>query len=127
MVGIYNPSLQNKKLPQRRFYNRIKNEKVDKILLALKRKIKMNTKDIIIIVLVLVLIGFAGLVYYLYLGVMECKATATGLGAKLQECGVGLDQYEAGLNECMTGAETCQDALTGLTQIPACAPYILAE
>jgi len=87
----------------------------------------MDQKDIITVILVLALIVLAGFTYYLYSGVMECKALATDLGTKLQACVAGLDQYEAGLDECMAGAIACQDALTALKQIPACAPYIPAE
>jgi hypothetical protein len=77
----------------------------------------MDKKNIIIVVLIILLIALAGFSYYLYSGVMKCKATATDLGTKLQECG-------AGLNECMAGAQACQDMLTALRQIPECAASI---
>jgi len=84
----------------------------------------METKSIVIVILILALIILAGFTYNLYSSAMECKVTAIDLGAALQECGAGIDQLEAGLNECMAGAKACQDALTGLKQIPACAPFI---
>lgn len=64
--------------------------------------------------MIVVLIVLAG---YLYSGVTKCKAAAADLGTKLQECGTGL-------NQCMASAQTCQDVLTALNQVPACAPYI---
>lgn len=70
----------------------------------------MNTKNIITIVLVLVLIALGYFNFYFYSGAAKCKATAEDLGAKLQQCA--------------TGATACQAALTGLKQVPACAPYI---
>jgi len=75
----------------------------------------MNKKNIGVIVLVIVLIALAG---YLYSGVTKCKAVATDLGVKLQECG-------AGLETCMTQATQCQTALTNLQQM--CAPYLPVE
>jgi len=77
----------------------------------------MNQKDILLIVLVLVVIALAGLSYYLYSGANKCKAIATDLGGKLQQCAAGVAQ-------CATGATTCQNALTALKQIPTCAPYL---
>jgi len=87
----------------------------------------MNTKDIVIAILVIALIVLAGLTYQLYNGVNECKAQAMTLGGQLQDCAAGLEQLEGGLAQCMAGAQTCQDALTALQQIPACAAYIPAQ
>ncbi len=94
------------------------------MLSTLKKKLKMNTKCIVIVILVIVLIGLASFTYYLYSEGTKCKAIATDLGTRLQECGAGVDQLKAGLNECMAGAQACQTLLIGLTQIPECAPYI---
>lgn len=80
----------------------------------------MDKKCITIIVLVLVLVVLTGFIWYLYSGATECKATATYLATQLQECAVGL-------NQCMAGAEACQDALNALGQVPACAPYLLGQ
>lgn len=84
----------------------------------------MDKKCIVIVILVLALIVLAGFTYYLYSGAAKCKTMATGLGTKLQECGAGVDQLKAGLNECMAGVKVYQDALTALKQVPDCAPYI---
>ena len=97
------------------YYGRIKNIKVGYILVTLKAKLKMNKKNIVVIILIIVLIALVG---YLYSGVTKCKDTATDLGAKLQECG-------AGLETCTTQATQCQEALTNLQQM--CAPYLPAE
>jgi len=78
---------------------------------------KMDKKCIIITVLVLVLVVLAGFTYYVYSGATKCKAVATDLGTKLQQCGTGL-------NQCMAVVKTYQDALTALGQVPACAPYL---
>ena len=75
----------------------------------------MNKKNIGVIILVVVLIALAG---YLYSGVTKCKAVATDLGAKLQECGTGLET-------CMVQATQCQEALINLQQ--ECTPYLPAE
>ena len=97
-------------------------KKVGEVLV--KKKIKMDQKNIILIVLLVVVVALAGFTYYLYSGVTECKTVAEGLGAQLIECGAGLTQLQAGLAECMVGATACQEVLTGLKQIPDCAPYI---
>lgn len=78
----------------------------------------MNQKDIGIVILAIAVIVLAGVAYYLYSGVSECKATATGIGAQLIECGAGAKQLQSGLGEC-------QEALTGLQQM--CAPYLPAQ
>jgi hypothetical protein len=77
----------------------------------------MDKKGIIITVLVLALVVLAIFTYYIYSGAMKCKAVATDLGTTLQQCGTGL-------NQCMAGAKTLQDALTALGEVPACAPYL---
>jgi len=87
----------------------------------------MDTNRIAIIILVLALVILAGFTYNIYSGAMECKDTATDLGARLQECGVGVTQLQAGLGECMTGAQMCQDVLAALSQVPDCALYIPTE
>ena len=73
----------------------------------------MDKKCIVITILVLALVVLAGFTYNVYSGAMECKA--------------GVIQLQAGLGECMVGVQVCQDALTALSQIPACAQYIPAE
>jgi len=70
-------------------------------------------KNIVTIILILVLIALAGFTSYVYSGAMKCKAIATDLGTKLQQCAAG--------------AKTCQDVLTALGQVPACAPYLQAQ
>lgn len=72
------------------------------------------------IILVIILIVLAGFTWYLYSGATKCKAVATDLGTKLQQCGTGL-------NQCIAGAKTLQDALTALRQVSACAPFIPAQ
>lgn len=84
----------------------------------------MDKKNTTTVILVVVLIVLGGFTYYLYSGATECEEIATGLGTQLQECAAGLDQYEAGLAECLAGVQVCQDALTSLKQVPDCAPYI---
>lgn len=78
----------------------------------------MNQKDIGMVILVIAVIVLAGVSYYLYSGVNECKAAATDLGAQLVECGSGVE-------ECMAQATQCQEALIKLQQM--CAPYLPAE
>ena len=70
-------------------------------------------KNIIIVILIIALIALAGFTYYTYSGAMKCKAIATDLGTQLQSCGAGV--------------KMCQDALTALKQIPACAVYFPAQ
>lgn len=82
----------------------------------------MSTKDIFFVI---ALIALAGLSYYLYSGVNQCKTVAIDLGTKLQECGAGLTQLQSGLEGCMAGATQCQQALTTLQQ--TCAPYLPTE
>lgn len=80
----------------------------------------MGKTNLVTIILVLALIGLAGFTYYLYSEAKKCEAIAIDLGTRLQACGAGLEQ-------CMAGATVCQEALTGLKQIPACAPYLPGE
>lgn len=82
----------------------------------------MSTKDIFLII---VIIALAGLSYYLYSGVAQCKAIATDLGVKLQECGDGVEQLQSGLEQCTTQARQCQGALATLQQ--TCAPLLPTE
>jgi len=78
----------------------------------------MNQKDIGIVILAIAVIVLAGVTCYLYSGVNECKAAATGLGAQLVECGAGAELLQSGLGEC-------QETLINLQQ--ACAPYLPAQ
>ncbi len=87
-----------------------------------KRNFKMN-KNIITTILIICIIALACLSYYFYSKAMECKELATGLGARLQECGAGIEQYKAGvdqykaaLEQCMAQATQCQQALGELMQ-----------
>ena len=75
----------------------------------------MNTTNIVIVILVLALVGSLGFNFYLYSGVMQCKAVATDLGTKLQSCG-------AGLTECVASATACQEALASGAGCPPCPP-----
>jgi len=70
-------------------------------------------KNIVTFILIILVVALAVLSWSLYSGVTECKTVATDLGTKLQQCAVGV--------------EACQDALTALGQVPACAPYIPAQ
>ena len=65
------------------------------------------------IILVIVIFALAGFAWYLYSGAAKCKATATELGAQLQQCA--------------TAIQTCQATLSALQQVPACAPYFPAQ
>lgn len=65
--------------------------------------------------LFIVIILLIGLTAYLYLGLMKCKNTATEIGARLQECGTGLQA-------CVTQAGSCQQTLMELEAM--CAPYL---
>jgi len=78
----------------------------------------MNQKDIGIVILAIAVIVLAGVAYYLYSGVNECKAAATSIGTRLVECGAGAEQLQSGLGEC-------QKALISLQQM--CARYIPAQ
>jgi len=80
----------------------------------------MAKNNTIIIILIVILVVLAGFTYNLYSEALKCKATATELGNKLIQCKAGLDQ-------AVTGATQCQEILTGLQQVPACAPYIPTE
>ena len=68
--------------------------------------------------LFIVIVLLIGLTAYLYLGLMQCKNTATEIGTRLQECGTGLQA-------CVTQAGNCQQALLELEA--ACAPVLFQE
>lgn len=74
-----------------------------------------NTMVTAILVILVVVLG--GLSFYFYSGANRAKSVAEDLGAKLQEC-------VAGVETCKQGAQDCQEALTALGQVPACAPYL---
>jgi hypothetical protein len=79
----------------------------------------MDKKNTVIIILVLALIVLAGFTYYLNSRGTKCKVMATDLGAKLQQCSTGLNQYKSGV-------VACQGVLAALKQVPACASYVPA-
>lgn len=70
-------------------------------------------KDIILAVLVILLVVLGYFTYDLYSKGMQCKT--------------GVEQLQAGLSQCQAGVIAYQEALAGLAQIPACAPYIPAQ
>lgn len=100
--------------------------KIDKsgrqYFINIKNELKMDNKNIVTVILIIVVIVLAAVSYYFYSGAVKCKTTAIDLGAKLQECGAGVDQLKAGLAECTTQATQCQEALTSLQQM--CAPLL---
>lgn len=65
---------------------------------------------ILIIILVILVFALAGSVVYLYSGATKCKATATDLGDKLQKCGVGAEQLQTALNQCIEGTKEITSA-----------------
>ena len=67
----------------------------------------MNKKNLGAIILIIVLLVLVG---YLYSGAAKCKTAATELGAKLQECGTGLET-------CIAQATQCQAALSACTSV----------
>ena len=85
-------------------------------------------KNIIIVILVVVIIvlGYMLMVSFPEKAEAECTAKCTEtvqtqVTSAVQECMTGAQECQQALQQCMLGAEECQQTLQQLMEVPACA------